>query len=406
MKAPMKILFCNYEYPPLGGGGGVVMAALAKHLARRHDVTVLTSRAGKLPSSALEDGVRVVRVPVFFRRQLAVANLPSMFAYLPSGFVRGLRLDRDHPFDIINTHFVVPTGPLGHALAKLYRIPNIVSVHGGDLFDPSKGSSPHRHAPLRSAVRWLLNRADGIVGQSRDTVRHVSAIYGVERPVELIPLGIERPPPPPSSIRSANPFGLPSGAFVMVTVGRLVTRKAIPQLIDVIAATKLPNAQLLIVGSGPESQAIAERARAHGIEERIHLLGQTTEEEKYAALRMADVFVTTSQHEGFGLVFLEAMAQGLPIVCYDRGGQTDFLSTGETGIVVPLNDQAGFRDAILALHAAPDARQRYGQYNLARVEEFFIDTCAARYERIFERALLNRAQAANGTGAMSSSEIP
>jgi glycosyltransferase involved in cell wall biosynthesis len=406
MKAPMKILFCNYEYPPLGGGGGVVMAALAKQLAQRHDVTVLTSRAGQLPSSAFEDGVRVIRVPVFFRRQLAVANLPSMFAYLPSGFVRGLRLDREHRFDVINTHFVVPTGPLGHALSRLYRVPNIVSVHGGDLFDPSKGSSPHRHATMRGAVRWLLNRADGIVGQSRDTVRHVSAIYGVDRPVELIPLGIERPPPPPAATRNANPFDLPSGAFVMATVGRLVPRKAIPQLIDVIAATKLPNAHLLIVGGGPESQAIAERARAHGIERRIRLLGQTNEEDKYAALRMADVFVTTSQHEGFGLVFLEAMAQGLPIICYDRGGQTDFLRTGETGVVVPLNDQARFRDAILALHSAPDARRRYGQHNLARVEEFFIDTCAARYERIFERAILARAQSAKGRSAMSSSEIP
>ena len=60
----MKILFCNYEYPPLGGGGGVVMAALAKHLARRHEITVLTSRAGDLPSSAIEDGVRCGQIDV------------------------------------------------------------------------------------------------------------------------------------------------------------------------------------------------------------------------------------------------------------------------------------------------------------------------------------------------------
>ena len=60
--------------------------------------------------------------------------------------------------------------------------------------------------------------------------------------------------------------------------------------------------------------------------------------DKYAALAIADAFVSTSQHEGFGLVFLEAMACGLPIVCYDRGGQTDFLASGETGFVVQLND--------------------------------------------------------------------
>ena len=110
----MRILFCNYEYPPLGGGGGVVMAALARHLARRHDVTVLTSRAGDLAPDEMDSGVRVVRVPVFFRKELAVANFPSMFAYLPSGFLRGTKLGREANFHVINTHFAVPTGPQLH----------------------------------------------------------------------------------------------------------------------------------------------------------------------------------------------------------------------------------------------------------------------------------------------------
>ncbi len=90
----MKILFCNYEYPPLGGGGGVVMAALARELARRHTVTVLTSRALGLAAESHEGGVRIVRAPVFFRRELAVANFPSMLAYLPTAAWRGLRLHR------------------------------------------------------------------------------------------------------------------------------------------------------------------------------------------------------------------------------------------------------------------------------------------------------------------------
>lgn len=396
----MKILFCNYEYPPLGGGGGVVMAALARQLARKHEVTVLTSRAGELPSLTDDDGVRVVRVPVFFRKELAVANFPSMFAYLPSGFARGLSLGRESAFDVINTHFVVPTGPLGHALSRTHRIPNVLSVHGGDLFDPSKSSSPHRHAPMRAAVRWLLRRADAIVGQSQDTVRHVRSIYGVERPTSLIPLGIERPPHTGPARRAE--FGLPENAFVLVTIGRLVARKATTQLIDILAATRIDNAHLLVIGSGPDANAIQERSRALGIEDRVHLLGQVSDARKYAALQVSDVFASTSQHEGFGLVFLEAMAQGLPIVCYDRGGQTDFLSTGETGHVVPLNDQDRFRDALLAVHADEDTRRACGTRNLERVEKFFIDTCATRYEHIFEEAVARRAPRASARKRLSS----
>ena len=171
---------------------------------------MLTSRAGELAAESDDQGVRIVRVPVFFRRQLAVANFPSMLAYLPSGFARGLSLPRAG-FDVINTHFVVPTGPLGHALARWHRLPNVLSVHGGDLFDPSKRSSPHLHAPLRAAVRWMLAAADEVIGQSRDTVRHVNEIYGVRRDVGLIPLGIERPSARVAASRAT--FGLPHDLY-------------------------------------------------------------------------------------------------------------------------------------------------------------------------------------------------
>jgi glycosyltransferase involved in cell wall biosynthesis len=123
------------------------------------------------------------------------------------------------------------------------------------------------------------------------------------------------------------------------------------------------------------------------------MLGQVTDAEKYAALSMADAFVTASQHEGFGLVFLEAMAFGLPVLCYDRGGQTDFLTTGETGHVVKLNDREAFVRALIQLHTDRDARERHGRHNRKLVENYFIDTCAARYEQVFTAAIDRRAGA-------------
>lgn len=381
----MRILFVNYEFPPLGGGGGVVMAALARALARRHEVTVLTSRALDLPDESVEQGVRVVRVPVFFRKHLAVANLPSMAMYLPTGFVAGRKLLRGSRFDVINTHFVVPSGPLGDWLARGAHIPNVLSVHGGDLFDPSKKMSPHRHAFMRRAVSRLLRRADSVVGQSKDTVGHVSKLYGVHRDVELIPLGIERPPTSQKGTRAE--FGVPDDAFVLVTVGRVVPRKASAQLIDMLAGLDRPDARLLILGDGPDIPAVMARARALGVVDRVHHLGYVSDEVKYRALSISDAFVSTSQHEGFGLVFLEAMAFGLPVVCYDRGGQTDFLSTPATGFVVTLNNLDDFTRAVRELHDSAALRTLVRQNNLQRVEEYFIDRCAEEYERVFEGAV-------------------
>jgi glycosyltransferase involved in cell wall biosynthesis len=388
----MQILFCNYEYPPIGGGGGVVMAAMATELARRgHECTVLTSQAFGLPADAVEDAVRVVRVPVFFRRQIAVANMPSMAAYLPMGALRGLKLGRGGAFDLINTHFVVPTGPLGDWLGRRLGIPNVLSVHGGDLYDPSKPSSPHRHGFLRAPIAGMLSRADAVVAQSRDTAQNVARIYGVDRPVGLVPLGIARPPAGVRAHRSA--FGIPENAFVMVTVGRLVARKSTAQLIRVLAAAKRDDVYLLVVGDGPESVELQKAASELGVSDRVKLLGHVTERQKYAALSMSDVFVSTSQHEGFGLVFLEAMAFGLPVVCYNRGGQVDFLSTPLTGNVIKLNDIDAFTQGVLDLHRSPERRAIIRRHNLAAVEAYFIDRCALRYESIFEQALLARAGA-------------
>ncbi len=358
------------------------MAAMARSLARRHDVTVLTSRAAGLNAEDSDCGVRVVRVPVWFRRKLAVANLPSMAAYLPSGLWRGLQLGRAQRFDVINTHFAVPTGPLGDWLARRLGIPNVLSVHGGDLYDPSKGSSPHRHAFLRRAVAKLLHRADIVVAQSRDTARNVSQIYGVEREVELVPLGIDRPPA--DVIARREEFDVPAEGFVLVTAGRIVARKASTQLMDTLAA--VPDAYLLVIGDGPEAEAVTRRAAELGVTDRLRMLGHVTDAVKYRALKSADVFVSTSQHEGFGLVYLEAMAFGLPIVCYNRGGQTDFLSTPQTGHVIPLNDLQAFNEAVRALRQSATRRAEISRTNLEKVEGFFIDRCAERYEQLFEQA--------------------
>lgn len=382
----LRILFCNYEYPPLGGGGGVVMAAMARALAERHDVTVLTSRAAGLSAEGMDAGVKVVRVPVFFRRHLAVANLPSMAAYLPMGLLRGLKLGRAGRFDVINTHFAVPSGPLGDWLSRRLDIPNVLSVHGGDLYDPSKKSSPHRHAFLRRAVASLLRRADSVVAQSRDTARNVQQIYGVDRKVDLIPLGIDRPPQNVRAQRSD--FNLPEDAFVLVTAGRVVPRKASTQLIETLAA--LPDVFLVVIGDGPEAGAVKQRAAQLGVENRLRMLGYVSDEVKYSAYAVSDVFVSTAQHEGFGLVFLEAMSFGLPVVCYNRGGQTDFLSTPDTGDVIQLNDLEAFNDAVRALRDSPQRTAAVGRHNLAKVEDFFIARCAERYEELFEAAISDR----------------
>lgn len=381
----MRILFCNYEYPPLGGGGGVINKQIAEELAKRHTVDVLTSQGMGMPAKVVENGVTVYRVPVFFRSRQAAANLPSMIAYLPGGYLRGKKLIQQHSYDVINTHFVIPTGPVGDWLAKKADVPNVLSVHGGDLYDPSKWMSPHRHFFLRSSVRHLLRKAAAVVGQSSNTISNVHTFYDAELACENIPLGIVRPGDITAAPREH--YGLSDDDLILVTVGRLVSRKALDQLIAIVKQLNNDKVHLFVVGSGPQLPTLKMIAQELAVERQIHFLGQVEEHEKLEVLRMADIYASTSQHEGFGIVYLEAMAAGLPVICYDYGGQTDFLASEINGYVVKLNDTDRFQQACQRLLETPALRRDIGKHNRVAVEKFYIDHCANQYEKLFEKVI-------------------
>jgi glycosyltransferase involved in cell wall biosynthesis len=381
----MKILFCNYEYPPLGGGGGVATSFIAHELAKRHEVTVLTSQLRGLPSKQATDRVQIIRVPVIFRKEKTVANLLSLMTFIPLAIRTGKKLLENSNYDLINTHFALPTGPVGDTLARHAKIPNVLSLHGGDVYDPSKLFSPHRNPLLQAWIRRLLRKADRVVVNSNDTLHNMRRYYLDDIDVTRIELGI-RGHDVGTALRGK--YGCKSEEALLVTVGRLIARKAIYQLITMMASLNEENVRLLILGKGPQEKFLIKTRNRKGLENKIIFLGHVDENEKFRILKMCDIYVSTSQHEGFGLAFLEAMQSGLPIVCYDNGGQNDFLKDQETGYLVQLNDINQFTKKCEILVRNPMLREEIGEYNRLKAQDFHIDRCAAMYEDVFIKTLL------------------
>ena len=141
--------------------------------------------------------------------------------------------------------------------------------------------------------------------------------------------------------------------------------------------------RLVVIGDGPLKKDLEEQASSLGVSAKVTFAGFVSDDKKAALLAASDLYVSTSQHEGFGLVFLEGMSAGIPVVCYDFGGQTDFLDDGLTGALVPLNDLSQFTNACVRFMDSPEDRIAAGKENLQRVESFYIDTCAQEYERLF-----------------------
>lgn len=368
----MRILLVNYEYPPLGGGGGVLTRTLANELSRRHEVTVLTSRAGDLPKDAYEGHVRVVRTAVAGRRELERASTASLLSFVPSGRRTGAWLARTHYYDVVHTFFAVPTGPAGAAIARRAKAPHVLTVIGADVYDPSR-LDPSSFAPLRAVVRRIILRADAVTAISRDIADRAVTLSG-RNGIRVIAPGIPAPPMPAADRRS---LGWHEDEFVVVTVARLVKRKALDVLVHATAA--MDGVRLEIVGEGPQRDALESIAPR----EHVRFHGSLPDEEIRRLLVSANAFALVSLHEGFGLVYLEAMQARLPIVAGTIGGQTDFLVNGKNALLVPPGDEDALRAAIARLRDDHDLRVHLRAAAHTSAQHFTAETMAEEYLAVY-----------------------
>ena len=378
----MRILLINYEYPPLGGGGGIETRDLAEELAKRHTVHVLTMWYQGLLKEETRNGVVIHRVRVWGRTHLPTATLRSMATFVPVAFFRGLTLVRRLRPDLINAHFVVPSGVPAVLLAKLFGLPLVVTLIGGDVYDPSKGVSPHRHALLRVTISWILRQASAITAISQDTKERAIQYHRAPETIEVIPLGLV---PPVFSERSRSSLEDAPGHFHFITVGRLIPRKGYRDLLQGFARMQETRAVLHIVGEGPLGPELRAECEQLGIADRVRFHGRVTDEEKFQLLRAADAYVSTPLHEGFGISFLEAMVVGLPILATDTGGQTDFLVAGKNALLVPPRRPEQIAHALDWLARDASLRSSMAAANRAAVQRYLIGETARRYEELFQR---------------------
>ena len=190
----MNILMFNYEYPPLGGGGGVFNKQLAEELVKNNNsVTVITSGFNAQKPKDLANSVEIIRVPVVMRKDQNTANHISMLSYFPSSLYHGFKRLRDRSFDIIHTFFAVPSAPSAILLAKYFNIPHLLSILGGDIYDPSKQLSPHKTPLLHYTVKKIVEKSNRVVSLSEDIKKRANDYYRIGRNIDVIHLGIPEP---------------------------------------------------------------------------------------------------------------------------------------------------------------------------------------------------------------------
>lgn len=329
------------------GGGGRYLADVARGLAARgHAVTVLVPRHDPAhPPAQAIDGVAIRRVDLGRGAARWVAGLYRAVPHVVAE--RG-------PFDVLHSHFALTgLGPLWHpALARARKITQFQGPWAEE--SAVEGGGRLATAAKRALERLAYRRCDAFVTLSEAFKGLLARDYGVDPArITAIPAGVDHarfaPAPDRAALRATLALGPGPVAF---TMRRLVRRMGLEVLLDAWArvARARPDARLVIAGAGPLREELEARARALGLEDAIAFLGRVSDEVGIAHYQAADLTVVpTLALEGFGLITVESLACGTPVVGTTVGATPEILAPLDPGLLVPPGDVEALAGRILAL---------------------------------------------------------
>ena len=328
--------------------------------------------AARTPKEAVVDGVRV-----FYPRYLTLGNAGER---LLGGRLRAASalpvakaLHREKPFDLVHAHMLPRDGHAGLIVARALGIPFALTVHGTDIF----------HYFIPGQTPWPRNvriarEADALMAVSTLLMSRVAPYRGGEKLSRVVPNGVDL---------SLVPQKTDNMPRAVISVGTLKARKCMDRTLEAFArlAGEYPDATLTIVGIGEMEAQLRARIAELGLEDRVTLTGGLPHGEVLARMAKSDLFVLPSWGEGYGIVYIEAMAAGCIAVGAQGEGIEDTITDGENGFLVPAGDidatervmRAVFenreRYAALREKGRRDARALTWARNAQTVEEIYFE---------------------------------
>jgi phosphatidylinositol alpha-1,6-mannosyltransferase len=412
----VKTLFLTQDYPPDTGG----IARLYGELCRRFppggvevSTVALPRDRGVEPGGAFEGSGSAGSGPL---REFAAASPPVH--RLPFTFREARRLSSVARWTrwtgrrlaagdvaVLQVGNIRPAGYVAAWLRGRTGVPYVIYVHGKDLWKEEGKTS--RSAMSRRTARWVLGGAAALVANSRPTARFAEALL---RSIGVDPAGrvrVVHPGTDPVRFRPDSPgaaewrreLGL-EGRRVLLSVSRLMRRKGIDTALEALAelAPRYPDVAYVVGGEGPDRERLERLAGELGVAERVRFVGAVAEARLPGLYAAADLFVlpvreerSDDEVEGFGIVFCEAAATGVPVVAGASGGVADAVRDGETGLLVPPRDAGATAAAIARLLDDEPLRRRLGGGGRRAVEAYYHwDRAAAEAWAILEEVAAAR----------------
>lgn len=362
----LRVLHVGKFYPPHHGGMESHLETLCRELRADVDVEVLASADDRRTTHETVDGVPVTRIRT-------LANVAS--ASINPGMARAIRRSRA---DVVHFHHPNPTGVLSY-LASGRRGPLVVTYHSDIIRQRVLG------AVFTPVLHRFLRGAHAILASSPDYARSSAVLRRHADRVRIVPFGIRADAFASADADEVARLRTLYGSRVVLAVGRLVYYKGFDYLIRAMSRV---DGHLVILGDGPMRARLDALAKQAGVADRVTIAGGVPHVAPY--YHAADLFAlpAVARSEAFGLVQLEAMAAGLPVVNTRIDSGVPYVSRdGESGITVPPADVQALAGALGHLLDAPRARRRLGDGARERVRrEFSLERMVAHTIAIYREA--------------------
>jgi glycosyltransferase involved in cell wall biosynthesis len=376
----MRILVLNYEFPPVGGGGGRVAEDICYFLAQRgHDIRVITAYVKGLPKIESKNGYQILRIFSFRQRQ-ETCTVWEMAFFLVFALYPALKQAITWKPEIVHVHFAVPTGVLAYLVNRITHIPYVLTIHLGDV----PGGVPEQTDRLFRIIKPLTvpiwHRAAAIIAVS-NFIREL-ALKSYDVTIETLFNGIALHKYQQNALLVNHPKHL-------VFVGRFDQQKNLLFLLEVLASIYDLEWKMDMLGDGPLMQSIQQQLQQTNLTKKVKLHGWVEQTTVDTIMSQADILVLPSISEGMPVVGAMALAQGLAILGSDIGGLADIVKPGVNGLLCPVNNHDAFKTALKTmltndklLYDMKIASKQYAhQFDIIRIIE--------RYEEIFNSVRLS-----------------
>jgi D-inositol-3-phosphate glycosyltransferase len=348
------------------GGMNVYVRQLSRELGRGGmlvDVFTRWTDPSEPLIEPLGDGARLIRVQAGPVAPLSTGELAPHVDEFVRRVIRFASL-QGHPYDLVHSHYWL-SGVAGMKLAREWDVPHVTMFHTVERLKGERLGAP---APLTAAGEHRAEH-EGLIAATADCVTVATAherdqlrrLYGLcAAHMEVIPCGVDLrnfTAGSPERRRAARAaLGLGDDAPILLAVCRLDPIKGTDLLLESVAAMRT-RATVVLVGGNPESDPELERLRLRaaelGIADRVRLPGAEPQERLPLYYQAADLLVVCSRYESFGLVAVEALACGTPVVAAHVGGLPSIVRDGENGLLIPWRCPGAFAERIDALLEDP-----------------------------------------------------